>query len=73
MAGGTEFSDVRFAGDTNRAAATYAGAEPLTAEDVAEAILWVTSLPARVNVNVIELMPVGQSFGPFQVVRKVER
>jgi 3-hydroxy acid dehydrogenase/malonic semialdehyde reductase len=70
MCSGTEFSEVRFGGDREKAAAVYAGTQSLTADDVAGAILWATSLPAHVNVNVIELMPVGQSFAPFQVVRK---
>jgi 3-hydroxy acid dehydrogenase/malonic semialdehyde reductase len=69
MCGGTEFSEVRFAGDTSRAQAVYAGMQPLTADDVAGAVHWVTAQPAHVNVNVIELMPVAQSFAPFQVHR----
>jgi 3-hydroxy acid dehydrogenase/malonic semialdehyde reductase len=60
---------VRFGGDTERAAAVYAGAQPLTAEDVAAAIEWATSQPPHVNINTIELMPTGQSFAPFQVDR----
>jgi 3-hydroxy acid dehydrogenase/malonic semialdehyde reductase len=70
LCGGTEFSTVRFGGDEAKAAAVYAGATPLLAEDVAEAVLWAASLPAHVNINVIELMPVGQSFAPFQVQRR---
>jgi len=69
LAGGTEFSDVRFGGDTERAAGVYAGTQPLTADDIAAAIEWATSQPAHVNVNVIELMPVSQSFAPLQVDR----
>jgi 3-hydroxy acid dehydrogenase / malonic semialdehyde reductase len=68
LSGGTEFSDVRF-GDSERAAAVYAGTQPLTADDIAAAIEWATSQPPHVNVNVIELMPVSQSFAPFQVDR----
>ena len=70
LAGGTEFSDVRFGGDTERAAGVYAGTQPLTADDIAAAIEWATSQPAHVNVNVIELMPVSQSFAPLQVDRQ---
>jgi 3-hydroxy acid dehydrogenase/malonic semialdehyde reductase len=69
LVGGTEFSTVRFGGDAERAASVYAGAEPLTAEDVADAVVWVTSLPPRVNINVVEMMPVGQAFGPLPVDR----
>jgi 3-hydroxy acid dehydrogenase/malonic semialdehyde reductase len=70
MGGGTEFSTVRFEGDQAKADAVYTGVQPLTAEDIAEAVHWVTSLPAHVNVNTIELMPVAQSFAPFQVHRE---
>ena len=69
LVGGTEFSEVRFGGDTKKASGVYAGTKPLTADDVAEAIAWATSLPDHVNINVIELMPVCQSFGPFQIER----
>jgi 3-hydroxy acid dehydrogenase/malonic semialdehyde reductase len=69
LVGGTEFSTVRFAGDQDRAEAMYAGTEPLTAEDVAEAVSWAASQPAHVNVNTIELMPVAQSFAALPLVR----
>ena len=69
MCGGTEFSEVRFRGDRDRAAAVYAGVDYLTAEDIAETVWWTASLPPHVNVNTLELMPVAQSFGPFQVAR----
>jgi 3-hydroxy acid dehydrogenase / malonic semialdehyde reductase len=69
LSGGTEFSDVRFGGDSERAAGVYAGTQPLTADDIAAAIEWATSQPPHVNVNVIELMPTSQSFAPFQVYR----
>jgi len=69
MIGGTEFSEVRFAGDAERAAAVYAGTQPLTPEDIAAAVEWATSQPEHVNVNLIELMPVAQSFGPLPVDR----
>jgi 3-hydroxy acid dehydrogenase/malonic semialdehyde reductase len=70
MVGGTEFSNVRFHGDDARAATVYAGAEPLQPDDVAETVLWVATLPARVNINSIELMPVGQSFAGLSVARR---
>ena len=72
MCGGTEFSEVRFGGDRDKAAGVYAGMEPLTADDIAEAIVWASSQPPHVNVNVIELMPVAQSFAPFQVARTTD-
>ncbi|MDR3510746.1 MAG: SDR family NAD(P)-dependent oxidoreductase [Caulobacteraceae bacterium] len=69
LCGGTEFSTVRFHGDADKAAGVYAGAQPLTAEDIAESVFWVTSLPAHVNVNTLELMPTCQAAGPLAVVR----
>jgi 3-hydroxy acid dehydrogenase/malonic semialdehyde reductase len=69
MVGGTEFSAVRF-GDVSKAARVYEGADPLLPDDIAEAVHWVAMLPARVNINVVELMPVNQSFGPFAVHRE---
>jgi 3-hydroxy acid dehydrogenase/malonic semialdehyde reductase len=70
MVGGTEFSVVRFDGDAERAARVYAGMVPLTADDVAEAVYWCATQPPHVNVNTVELMPVAQSFAPFQVDRR---
>jgi len=70
LAGGTEFSQVRFDGDEQAAARVYSGMQPLTPDDVAEAVHWVTSLPDHVNVNAIELMPVAQSAAGLQVVRE---
>ena len=70
LAGGTEFSQVRFKGDEKRAAAVYQGTDPLTAEDIADAIYWVATRPAHVNINTIEMMPVCQAFAPLSVKRK---
>ena len=69
LVGGTEFSAVRFKGDNDKVANTYKDADPLTAEDVADAVFWVTTLPARVNINVLEMMPVNQSFAGLSVYR----
>jgi 3-hydroxy acid dehydrogenase/malonic semialdehyde reductase len=66
----TEFSAVRYDGDTAKAGAVYAGMQPLAADDVAESIHWAATLPQHVNVNTIELMPTAQSFAPFQVARE---
>jgi NADP-dependent 3-hydroxy acid dehydrogenase YdfG len=49
----TEFSMVRFKGDADKSAKVYDGVTPLTAEDVAEAMLWVASRPAHVNIDEI--------------------
>jgi 3-hydroxy acid dehydrogenase/malonic semialdehyde reductase len=70
LAGGTEFSQVRFKGDEQKAANVYKGAEPLTPKDIAETVFWVASRPPHVNINAIQLMPTGQAFGPLPVHRK---
>jgi 3-hydroxy acid dehydrogenase/malonic semialdehyde reductase len=70
LSGGTEFSVVRFGGDRGKAGQVYEGVHPLEAGDVAEAVHWAASLPPHVNINVIEMMPVAQSFGPLAVARE---
>ena len=70
LVGGTEFSNVRFKGDDAKAAGIYEGADALTAEDVADAVHWAASRPARVNINVLQLMPVCQSFGPLRIHKR---
>lgn len=67
----TEFSDVRFKGDTTEAAKVYANVEPLHASDIAEAIRWALTQPKHVNVNRIELMCVMQMAGGYNVARSV--
>ncbi len=69
LSAGTEFSTVRFAGDQARASATYAGTDPLTPGDIADAVHWVAMRPARITVNVLSLMPNCQSFGGMAIKR----
>jgi NADP-dependent 3-hydroxy acid dehydrogenase YdfG len=66
----TEFSNVRFKGDDARAEKVYAGAEPLTAGDIAEIVYFVTTLPGHVNINALEVMCVDQAWGHFAVHRR---
>jgi 3-hydroxy acid dehydrogenase / malonic semialdehyde reductase len=66
----TEFSLVRFSGDKAKADNVYAGMQPMTADDIADAIHWAASVPPHVNVNTIEMMATAQSFAPFQVARE---
>jgi 3-hydroxy acid dehydrogenase/malonic semialdehyde reductase len=66
----TEFSLVRFQGDAAKAKAVYKGVQPLSAEDVAEAVAWCVTRPRHVNVNVIEVMATQQAFGPFAIHRE---
>jgi 3-hydroxy acid dehydrogenase / malonic semialdehyde reductase len=66
----TDFSLVRFKGDAARASKVYEGMEALTPEDIADIVLWCVTRPARVNVNVVEVMPADQGFGPFNIKRR---
>ena len=66
----TEFSVVRFKGDKDKAGKVYDGTQPLTAEDIAETVWWVTSLPPHMNINSMEVMPVCQSWAPFAIHRE---
>lgn len=65
----TEFSEIRFAGDKDKAAAVYKGMTPLSADDVAQTVEAVLRLPEHLNVNTIEIMPVAQAFSPFAIAR----
>jgi len=66
----TEFTIVRTGGDKEASDKLYAGMNPMTAEDIAETIWWVSTLPSHLNINAIELMPVNQSFAGFEVHRE---
>ncbi|GAA4337034.1 hypothetical protein GCM10023149_46280 [Mucilaginibacter gynuensis] len=57
----TEFSEVRFKGDTERAKKVYDGFEPLVAQDIAETIWFAVSRPAHVNINELVVMPTAQA------------
>ena len=57
----TEFSLNRFKGDEEKAAAVYEGKLNLSAEDIAEAIRWVASLPPHVNIDSLNIMPTDQA------------
>ena len=63
----TEFSLVRFKGDAKASSSVYEGSDPLQANDIAEILWWVNAMPARVNINRVEVMPVCQSNGGMRV------
>ncbi|MBT2767527.1 SDR family NAD(P)-dependent oxidoreductase [Stenotrophomonas sp. ISL-67] len=65
----TEFTLVRTHGNQAASDTLYTGANPMTADDIAEQIFWVANLPAHLNINRLEVMPVSQSFAGFQVAR----
>ncbi|MDR2161551.1 MAG: SDR family NAD(P)-dependent oxidoreductase [Desulfovibrio sp.] len=69
----SEFSLVRFKGDARRADSVYAGAEPLTPDDLADILFFVAALPARVNVTRLEVMPVCQSPAGLRIALKTAR
>jgi NADP-dependent 3-hydroxy acid dehydrogenase YdfG len=66
----TEFSVVRFDGDTERAAKVYEGMTPLTADDVADCIAWAVTRPRHVNIDEIVVRPIAQATAT-QVARGV--
>ena len=66
----TEFTLVRTGGDQAASDQLYADMNPMTAEDIAETIWWIATLPPHLNINAIELMPTSQSFAGFTVTRE---
>jgi len=66
----TEFTIVRTGGDKAASDALYAGVNPMTADDIADTLFWVATLPPHLNINAIELMPVTQSFAGFAIARE---
>ncbi|RAX56839.1 NAD(P)-dependent oxidoreductase [Helicobacter monodelphidis] len=61
LAGGSEFSLVRFKGDEAKANQVYEGTTPLMPKDIAEAVKWVIHLPKHININRLEIMPTTQA------------
>ena len=57
----TEFSEVRFKGDKERAAGVYQGYEPLRAEDIADLITFMVTRPAHVNIAEVLILPTAQA------------
>ncbi|MFQ6342065.1 SDR family NAD(P)-dependent oxidoreductase [Campylobacter sp. VTCC 70190] len=65
----TEFSEVRFKGDIQKAEAVYENTQFISACDIAKVVMALISLPSHINVNEIELMPVTQSWAGFHIER----
>jgi serine 3-dehydrogenase (NADP+) len=65
----TEFTIVRNGGDQVASDALYANMDPITAEDIANTVWWVATLPPHININALELMPTTQSWAGFAVHR----
>lgn len=70
LIGETEFSNIRFHGDDDSAAAVYAGCQPLVPEDIAETVAWLLSMPQHFNVNTMEIMPTCQAPAGLAVVKE---
>ena len=66
----TEFTLVRTGGDKAASDQLYANMEPMTAEDLADTIWWIATLPPHLNINTIEMMPTSQTFAGFTVTRQ---
>ena len=60
---------MRFKGDDAKAEKVYEGVEALSADDIAESIFWCATLPAHMNINAVEIMPIAQSFTGTSVYR----
>lgn len=65
----TEFSDVRFKGDTEKAKAVYKDMRALKAEDIAEAVEWALSRPLHVNIDSLVIMPIDQTYAGLRAYR----
>ncbi|MGN0893736.1 MAG: SDR family NAD(P)-dependent oxidoreductase [Succinivibrio sp.] len=68
----TEFSNVRFKGDSAKVAAVYKDTEAILPVDIADTVLYLIRTPARLNINEMEMMPVCQTFGGLSVTRNLD-
>ena len=66
----TEFTAVRNYGDMETNERFYDGVDPITSEDVADVVWYLANLPAHLNINSLELMPVQQNPGGFAINRR---
>lgn len=66
----TEFTLIRTSGNQEASDTLYRGANPMAAEDIAETLFWIATLPPHININALELMPVSQSWAGFQIARE---
>lgn len=71
LCGGTEFSNVRFKGNDEKAKKVYENVEFVRPEDIADIVLWLNQQPEYVNINRIEVMPVAQSSSALNVVKNL--
>lgn len=69
LCGDTEFSNVRFKGDDERAAKVYENVHYIRPQDIADMVWWIFQTPAHVNINRVEVMPTAQSSSALNVYR----
>lgn len=67
---GTEFSNVRYHGDDDKAAKVYEGFKTMSGEDIGDILLWLIESPAHINVNRMEIMPVAQTFNGLTIAKE---
>lgn len=67
---GTEFSNVRYHGDDDKAAQVYEGFKTMTGEDIADILLWLIESPVHINVNRLEVMPVAQTYNGLTIAKQ---
>ncbi|MWP62319.1 SDR family NAD(P)-dependent oxidoreductase [Gilliamella sp. Pas-s25] len=72
LCGGTEFSNVRFHGNNEQAAAVYKGIDYITPDDIANTVSWLVNTPTHFNVNSLEIMPVAQAQAGLAVYKENE-
>ena len=69
---GTEFSNVRYHGDDEKAAQVYDGFKTMTGDDIGDILLWLIESPAHINVNRLEVMPVAQTYNGLTIAKQDE-
>ncbi len=69
LCSGTEFSNVRFHGDEDKAAKVYENVAFIRPEDIADMVNYVINLPEHININRLEVMPTAQTFAGLTVAR----
>ncbi|OCG14385.1 NADP-dependent 3-hydroxy acid dehydrogenase [Gilliamella sp. wkB292] len=72
LCGGTEFSNVRFHGNDEQAAAVYEGVDYITPDDIANTVSWLVNTPTHFNVNALEIMPVAQASAGLAVYKETK-
>ncbi|MGE6795861.1 SDR family NAD(P)-dependent oxidoreductase [Psychrobacter okhotskensis] len=67
---GTEFSNVRYHGDDDKAAKVYDGFKTMGGDDIGDILLWLIESPAHINVNRLEVMPVAQTYNGLTIAKQ---